>query len=270
MSASTYYHSDLQRSLFIMAESFSTENFLLFLSEQVASTEVVEGFDADKGSRSLMTSQVGFKSIVVRVHSKFSAIPLVDAAAFTFSIVFLSLFLNLFVVVFYRKTKTSARSYILLLAVLDCVNVLLSLLPHVGLALLDESLMKSAISTVREFVGTVLFALYLNPTFYLALDRCIAVFIPHKFQVIAPKLRPFKIGLFVLQILLAVQYFVAREISTVLGLIALIPGWLIVLFMIIVSPILYLAIFCKVMTSDRKMAAQRHTGTTNTDAANPR
>ena len=53
-----------------MAYMGSTEDFLLFLSEQV-STEVAVGFDDDEGSR----SQVGSDALMVRLHKNFEPVP---------------------------------------------------------------------------------------------------------------------------------------------------------------------------------------------------
>ena len=92
------------------------------VSAQIA-TEVVDGFDDDVDSRSLVTSQVGSGALMVHLHPQFAPLPFVDAVAISCSIAFLSLVLNSFVIVFYRKTKTSASTYILLLVALDIINV---------------------------------------------------------------------------------------------------------------------------------------------------
>ena len=152
--------------------------------------------------------------------------------------------------------------YILLLAALDCIFVLVVLLPNPVIALMYDSPAKTVLKTLRYYAATSLFTLYLNPTFYLALDRFIAVFFPHKFKVLAPKMRPLKVGLFVMQILCNGMHGVFELFLPNLAKFSLIPmviGWLIVLTVLIASPVLYLAIFCKLMVSDRKMAGQRHT-----------
>ena len=249
--------------IFKMADTVSTDDFLLFLSEQV-STEVVDGFDDDVDGRSLVTSQVGSDALMVHLHPRFSPVPFVDAVAISCSIAFLSLFHNSFVIVFYRKTNTSARPYILLLAALDLKYVHFILLPNVGLGLMEESVAKTVLKTIRRYAGSCLFLLYLVPTFYLALDRFLAVFFPHKFKVLAPKMRPFKVGLFVVSILLNVAHFAIEMIIP--GNISLIPffiGWFIVLIMLLVSPVLYVAIFCQLMVSARKMAGHTASGASN-------
>ena len=187
------------------------------VSEQV-STEVADGFDGVEGGRSLVTSQVGFGALMVRLNKNFAEIPFVDVVAISCSIAFLSVFLNSFVVVFYRKAKTNDRPYILLLAALDTMSVIFTLLPHTCLALVRDSLAKYLLSTTRHFVGSAIFGLYLHPTFYLGLDRCVAVFFPHKFPVLAPKLRPFKVCLFVTQFLAVLLHSVGDAMNFGTGL----------------------------------------------------
>ena len=174
-----------------MMEAFSS------VSEQVFTEETLVSFH-DDGVNQLVTSQDGFDPWLVRMHNRFAEISFVDAVAISCSIACLSLFLNSFVVVFYRKMKTSTRPYILLLAALDCIFVLVVLLPNPVIALMYDSPAKTVLKTLRYYAATSLFTLYLNPTFYLALDRFIAVFFPHKFKVLAPKMRPLKVGLFVM------------------------------------------------------------------------
>ena len=238
-------------------ESFSS------VSEQIA-TEVVDGFDDDVDGRSLVTSKVGSDSLMVHLHPQFAPVPFVDVVAISCLIAFFSLFLNSLVIVFYRKTKTSTRPYILMLAALDLFAVLFTLLPHLPLAYMEKSVAKTVLMTIRQYAGACSFSLYLVPIFYLALDRFMAVSFPHKFKVLAPKMRPFKVGLIVLLILLNVAHFVIEMVIP--GNISLIPaftGWFIILIMLIASPVLYLAIFCQLMIQARKMAAQNASGATN-------
>ena len=100
----------------------------------------------------------------------------------------------------------------------------------------------------------------------MALDRFLAVSFPHKFRVLAPKLRPCKIGLFVVQFILVVLYFIVEAYAGIFLYIPLFLAWFSVVLVLISSPVLYVVIFCQLLKSARAMAGQRHnaSGAANT------
>ena len=77
------------------------------VSEQIA-TEVVDGYDDNVDSMSLVTSQVGSDALMVHINPRFAPVPIVDAVAISCSIAFFSLS-QLVCCCVYRKTVTSAR-----------------------------------------------------------------------------------------------------------------------------------------------------------------
>ena len=109
--------------------------------------------------------------------------------------------------------------------------------------------------------------MYINPTLFLALDRFLAVTFPHKFRVLAPKLCPCKICLFVFQFVLIILYFIDEAYAGIFLYIPLLLAWFNVVLVLISSHVLNVVIFCQLLKSARAMSCQRHNAS---GGANPR
>ena len=126
--------------------------------------------------------------------------------AITAVVIVLTIFFNTLVALYYRKAKTSNRPYVLALVVLDFVCVLF-VLPLIFIQNFEQSnTFTAALEQVRNITGVWIFLLYLMPSFFLAVDRFMAVFFPHKFKLWSKKIRNFKIVFLLVYCIMIVLY----------------------------------------------------------------
>ena len=202
-----------------------------------------------------------FPETLTKSSLPFTPIPVEQTVSILGSIILLSVVLNSFVIAFYKKAKTSNRSYVLALALLDFLSVIFCLFPQILEAIVPNDSAKYFFDRLASFFVVNLFNFYMFPSLFLAVDRFFAVFYPHKFKIFAPKIRKGKIVILVLsssfQLLRIIVYFLTGEksvLSVALEFIAF--TWIFV--QVVTSTILYVAIAVKILRSNKKMAENRN------------
>ena len=155
---------------------FSTEDMQTSVSVFVESLS--EGFVADVESSNFKSESDGFSSI-------FAGIPFWTDFYVRLCLMSVIIVFNALIVRHYFKDAGSIRSYVLALALLDIfvafTNIVTSLLQ-----LIDNTTLYFFLGATRYSASVMVFNIYLYPSLFLALDRCIAVAFPHKAFAITP------------------------------------------------------------------------------------
>ena len=218
------------------------------------------GFENDDIQSRPVEKKVGLDKMLVQLYGEFEPIPLVDAIVITVVVIVLTIFFNTLVALYYGKAKTSNRPYVLALVVLDFVCVLF-VMPAIYVHVLAESSpFTVGLEHARTEVGNWVYLLYLMPSFFLAVDRFMAVFFPHKFKLWSKKIRNFKIVIFIIFCLIILVFRVAdltdSSFKTVTSL-------LIAVELIVVtlgSFAMYIAIYVNLVRARKNMEAMQTVG----------
>ena len=168
----------------------------------------------------------------------------------------ISIVLNAVIIRFYRSDSSKARPYILAMAILDCCAVMFGLVPRLPLALVAETSASVALYSLCYFLSGLTFSLYFYPTFFLALDRFLVVFLPHKFQLLFRKLRIFKVTLFSINLVVSsLKTFLELILGFGTNIDRVLSALTTFLFVgvIMASTVLYLAIACRVLRARKQM-----------------
>ena len=174
--------------LIIMEYFFSTEDMQTSMSVFLQSSESVVVSDV-RGLNSKLESNLAFRYVSI-----FAEVPFWANFAIILGLMSSVAVLNALIIRYYSKNGGSIRSYILALAMLDLfvafINVVTSLLE-----LIDNEFLYSLLGVARFSISVTFFNIYLYPSLFLALDRCIAVAFPHKLISVLHKVRPAKFAL---------------------------------------------------------------------------
>ena len=202
-----------------------------------------------------------FSSIIDE--ATFLPIPPLQLAIITACIIFLSSFLNFFVLRFYWRVKDSTRPYILSLVALDSVAILFTLLPVSVVYCLEVKNLASVIVLQLSFqCARYTFILYLYPSLFLALDRFLAVWFPHKFRILSPKFKKVKIFLVILTFVLVTINGSLQALNahgSVLNAVAGLLNLSLIVLQLVGSIVLYSLTAHRIFKSSRAMAANKHT-----------
>ena len=176
--------------------------------------------------------------------------------------ILISIILNFFVLRYYWRVRDSTRPYILSLVALDSFTMLFALLPMSLVFYMRSEAQASFIilnftNSFTRFVSIT----YLYPSLFLALDRFLAVQYPHKFRVLAPKLKRVKLAFVLCTFVYGIITGVLQMFFSVNSLMYVIGGSLnilVILSQLLGSIVLYSLTAYRVLKSGRKMAENRH------------
>ena len=243
-----------------MSLDFSTKVFnedILHLDlEEHVTVSVEQDEDVHSMSDSKEVSLLGSKSAL----QGFTKIPRSHHIALLSVLCVLVLVSNIFIVCFYRKSKTSDRWYILTWATFDLSFFALILVPDLITYIVDRPLLGPVVLIVRFCMVATILNFYFYPCFFLALDRFCAVVWPHKFLAISIKLRRFKIVLVALKCVLLTLTFVADNVFGVESLfwkvMSFITSALLVLI-ILTSGVLYVLIAISLWRANKNISSNK-------------
>ena len=108
----------------------------------------------------------------------------------------------------YYGVKSSNRPYVLAFVLLDIGTAIFAMIP--GVIKENVPSIPAAVRYAPNIWGVLSAAVYLYPSLFLALDRFLAVYFPHKFRVISGKTRAFKVGMVSLSVLNSVVLIYAE------------------------------------------------------------
>ena len=187
---------------------FSTEDLQTSVS---VSSQSIESFVSDLESFN-SNAENGFSSI-------FAEIPFWTDFSIRLSIMSLIIVLNAFIIRYYSKDGGSICSYVLALALLDLAVASTTIVTFL-LQLIDNEFLYFWVGIARFSVSLAVFNMYLYPSLFLALDRCIAVAFPHKVFSVSRKIRPVKFILVALNISASIPHILAElKLATELAII---------------------------------------------------
>ena len=234
----------------IMNYLFSTEDMETSVSVFVESLS--EGFVADVESSNFKSQSDGFSSI-------FTGIPFWTDFYIRLCLMSVIIVLNALIILHYSKDRGSIRSYVLALALLDIfvafTNIVTSLLQ-----LIDNTTLDFFLGITRFSASGTVFNIYLYPSLFLALDRCIAVAFPHKAFALTPKVRPAKFFLVVLNLSATIPH-ICSQLGLTSKLISLITNLATLLFFCIQlfgCLFLYCAVVILLLKSGRSLNQSKH------------
>ena len=234
-------------------DDFTTQ---FFAEEQATFTSMPEPADGkcckleDEASEEAANSAIGSAEI-------FQPLPLLPAAIITWSFFALSLVLNSLVFRHYFWSQARTKVYVLALIVLDLFSIVFNLVPKFVLYFVTDRAAFVVLSCIRFFTVVVLFGSYLYPSLFLALDRFLAVYFPHKFHLLFGRVRVGKIIAVSLNVAISSTDAVCTLLFGIKSSTALLVkavNWLFLLTQLIVSVVLYVAIVVQLLTSSNKLA----------------
>ena len=227
----------------------------MFVLSTVESEILLEN---DDGSHNV--KNVDFDEIMIEMYGNFKPVPLIHVIPIHAVILVVCVLCNTLVAMYYRKAKTSNRPYVLALVVLDFVGVLF-IVPTVLVTQLVKG--TGVLEMIRYEVGMWVYILYVTPSFFLAVDRFMAVFFPHKFKLWSKKIRNFKIVAFVVYSVLVLAFrvtdFVGSDLSLVFGLMV---SFKMIILIVLGSFAMYIAIYVKLARARKNMEAMQSGGKT--------
>ena len=218
----------------------------MFVLSTVESEILLEN---DDGSHNV--KNVHFDEIMIEMYGNFKPVPLIHVIPIQAVIIFLSVFFNTLVAMYYRKAKTSNRPYVLALVVLDFVCVLFVVPVKLVTSLVDGS---HVMEMIRLDITFWVYLLYVTPSFFLAVDRFMAVFFPHKFKLWSKKIRNFKIVFFVIYCALVLAFTVSYLLGPGLMIIfGLMVAFIMLIVIVLGSFAMYIAIYVKLVRARKSM-----------------
>ena len=189
-------------------------------------------------------------------------ISMVEDTAMAVFIFSLGMLLNAIILRGYWKEKSATSTYFKAFAVIDMTIV--------GFMLIRRVLRFVWPNNINVFfldilVTNLIGSLYNFGPMFLAMDRCLIVAFPHKFREYEGRMRVAKGGMLLFLtstgFTLSMLYRFGDPDSTVAVLLKMLGGVATVL-QIFAIVVLYAVIVVKVLTSDRKLKASRHVGST--------
>ena len=231
-----------------MSSKYSTENIFFF-----SAFENEIRFENENSRQSVEVKETPFNERLVEFSGLFEPIPLIDAIVITIIIIVLTIFFNTLIAIYYRKAKTSNRPYVLALVVLDFICILF-VLPLICLQNVDQrNLFTVALEQVRNVAGIWIFLLNLIPSFFLAVDRFMAVFFSHKFKLWLKKIRNFKIVVFVIDCVTIFLYQFTYLINSDLKFWARLITAFSLLTVVLSSFAMYIGIYVNLVKAEKNM-----------------
>ena len=192
-------------------------------------------------------------------------IPIPDAhrAVICSVCIVLPLVLNALVLKHYCAVRSASRPYVLALVALDLISVLFIVVPRLIMIYLQNRVAFLVLDWISYLFTVTTFGNYLYASFYLAVDRCFAVWLPHKVHLISQKMKGVKIGVVMVNVSVGCMYvllqFCFGFASTAAGVFRVL-AWLFVAVQLFGSVFLYVVIVVMLLKAARKLQGSKHTG----------
>ena len=236
--------------------SYMYDDFFQFFSTST-DYENVESFD------DIFEGEISPELFGLEIREEtFVPISPIENAILALTCVLLSIILNSFIVRFYYyHSKSANRPYVLALVALDWTAVVFVVFPRFLIAVVKSHLAFIILDWIYFGFAFVVFGSYLIPSFYLAVDRFLAVWFPHKFQVLARKARPIKIAFLTSQFTVCVAHVLAEVISGMNSSVSLplkAVAWLLLAVQLFGSVGLYSAIVVRLILAHQRLGASKH------------
>ena len=168
-----------------------------------ANLDMVTEYDMDNTVSTVNTVSIDAETKLVDDFNPWDLFDYLNPAPFEYVVVtvlllqFTCVFLNVIIVMYYRKTSEATRPYILTLVAFDLIIVIFALS---SFAVIISNQANTYINLYAFKMFTITFnfgfGLYLYPSFYLALDRFIIVTLPLNFRDYLTMLRVLKFFMF--------------------------------------------------------------------------
>ena len=211
-------------------------------------------------TKSAVDKEVRLGQNLIKLHHALEPIPVTDAIVITVIVILLIIISNLLVLIYYRKSKTSNRPYVLALVVLDFVSILF--VPPMELIFMykhDAAYINFA--NIRLEIVNWVYLFYLVPSFFLAVDRFMAVFFPHKFKLWLKKIRNFKIVAFVVYCGFVLGFRVTYLIDSDLTIVfSATVSFCLFIVIVLGSFAMYIAMYVNLIRTAKSMKAMQMAG----------
>ena len=240
---------------------FSTESLLDFVSESFLTSVSFMSDPENVGGEWFVTNEVS--DVRAGRWLFFTEIPPVHSTVIWLVLLALTLSLNPIVWWYYYRVKGGNRPYVLTFVVLDVGSAVFAMIPEI----IKENVASTetlpvAVRYAPNTWGVLSAAVYLYPSLFLALDRFLAVYFPHKFQLISGKTRVFKIVMVSLSVVNSVVMILAELLfgfSSVAFMLLLAVFWFLLVSQFISSVVIYAAIVVRIFKSSRMFQGNKTT-----------
>ena len=239
---------------------FSTESLLDFVSESLLTSFTFTSDPESVGGELMVAHEVS--DVRAGRWLFFTEIPPVHSTVIWLVLLALTLSLNPIVWWHYYGVKSSNRPYVLAFVVLDVGSAVFAMIPGV----IKENVVNVEILPIAIFYapntwGAVNAAVYLYPSLFLALDRFLAVYFPHKFREMSVKTRVFKIVMVSLSVMNSIGLILSESFlgyTSIVFLISLLIHWFLIALELVLSVVIYAAIVVKIVRSSQKFSGNKH------------